>query len=192
MQLRGVRRLLAVVALALSLPLAGCGALGLGSATPGTSTSTAGPGTPGGSWIVVETGSATPSPTPSMGTTSASPYPSLMGADGGGCPADWSGESTLIPLTVTVGRGSLTVTWPRQRESSYRISAVPQDLVTGTQPEVVWRPVAAGPGCSVTATITGLISGKAYIVWLDAPGAGFQRDGTPNKRSGRSGVVYPG
>lgn len=190
MQLSGLRRILAVVALAVPLPLAGCGVLGLGSADPEASTAT--PGTPGDSWIVVETGSATPSPTPSMGTASASPFPSLTGASDGGCPADWSGESVLIPLTVTVGRRSLTVTWPRQRDSNYRISAVPQDLGAGTQPDVVWQPVAPGPGCTVTTTLSGLTSGKAYIVWLDAPGAGFQRDGTPNKRSGRSGVVYPG
>jgi hypothetical protein len=43
----------------------------------------------------------------------------------------------------------------------------------------------------VSATITGLTSGAAYIVWLDAPNTGRERDGTRHLYSGRSGVVYP-
>jgi hypothetical protein len=191
MQLSGVGRALAVVALAVPLPLAGCGALGLGSPAPGV-TSAPAAGMPGGSWIVVQTGSPTPSPTPSLGTPSPSPSASSsMGPGGAGCPADWAGATVLIPLTVTVGRGSLTASWPRQGASGYRVSAVPQDLVTGFQPPIVWRPVAPQSGCIITTRITGLTAGKPYIVWLDAPDAGYQLDGTPNKRSGQSAVVYP-
>jgi hypothetical protein len=98
----------------------------------------------------------------------------------------------MIPVTVTVGVRSLTATWPRQRRSNYNIAAVPQKLVGGVQPAVVWRPVVADTsGCTVTTTVTGLISGRAYIIWLDAPNAGFDRDGTRYPYSGRSGVVYP-
>ena len=49
----------------------------------------------------------------------------------------------------------------------------------------------AGAGCTVTATITGLKAGTPYVVWLDAPNTGYERDGTRHPYSGRSGVVYP-
>jgi hypothetical protein len=186
----GGRRAMITVALAVLPALAGCGALGLGdpaapaSAEPSTR--------PGDSWVVVQEGRATASPTParltaspttSTGLPPVSPVP--------GCPADWTGGTVLIPVTVTVGAGSLTATWPQQRGSTYRIAAVPQGLVAGSQPAVVWQPVAAGSGCSVTATIRGLRSGKPYILWLDAQGTGFEPDGSPHPYSGRSGVVYP-
>ena len=51
--------------------------------------------------------------------------------------------------------------------------------------------MAAGTGCTVRATITGLDPGKAYIVWLDAPNTGHERDGTRHLYSGRSGIVFP-
>ena len=186
----GVRRAMIIVALAVLPALAGCGALGLGD--PASSASAEPSTAPGGSWVVVQEGQATASPTPARRT--ASPTPSsgfLTISPSPGCPADWTGGTVLIPVTVTVGPGSLTVTWPRQRDSTYRIAAVPQGLVGGIQPAVVWQPVAAGSGCSVTATIRGLKSGKPYIVWLDAPGTGFDPDGSPHPYSGRSGVVYP-
>jgi hypothetical protein len=108
------------------------------------------------------------------------------------CPHDWSRGTVMIPVTVTAGTRSLTATWPRQRESRYTIAAVPQKLVGGVQPAVVWQPVApATSGCTVTATVRGLRSGQAYIVWMDAPNPGFDRDGTRYPYSGRSGVVYP-
>jgi hypothetical protein len=36
-----------------------------------------------------------------------------------------------------------------------------------------------------------LRSGAPYVVWLDAPGTGAERDGGRHPTSGRSGVVYP-
>jgi hypothetical protein len=97
----------------------------------------------------------------------------------------------LIPMQVTPGKGALTVTWPRQYASTYRVTAVPQPLVSGAQPAHTWTDVPAGTGCTVTTTITGLTSGKPYVVWLDAPGAGTYGDGTRHPYSGESGVVYP-
>jgi hypothetical protein len=189
MQLNGVRHAAILIALAVPLPLAGCGALGLGSAAPSPSAAAT---RPGNSWVIVQGGTVVASATPTRGTASPSATPGLhLGSAAPGCPADWSGDAVDIPLTVTVGTGSVTVTWPRQRDSSYRITAVPQNLVAGGQPAPVWTPVAAGSGCTVTSTIRGLTSGKPYIVWLDAPAAGFQLDGTANPRSGRSAVVYP-
>jgi hypothetical protein len=189
MQLRAVRRGLTVLALALLPAIAGCSALGLGSATPATPATSA-PGT-GNSWVVVQGGRA-PSPGPSIGAASPSASPSaLLGSAAPGCPADGTTGSVMIPMTVTVGTGSLTATWPSQHGSDFRIAAVPQRLVSGVQPAVAWQHVAAGSGCTVTATVGGLTSGKAYILWLDAPNAGTERDGTPHPYSGRTGVLYP-
>lgn len=183
----------ALLALAV-LPFAvgGCSALGLGGSggSSGTSASPAPSGTP---WIMYAGGSATPSPSVSRwgGTPSAAlPFSFLPPAPA--CTASFTRiEAVLIPLTVTPGKGSLKVTWPRQYNSNYRITAVKQPLVSGSQPAYAWQNVAAGTGCTVTATITGLKSGTPYVVWLDAPSTGYQLDGTRHLYSGRSGVVYP-
>jgi hypothetical protein len=178
--------------LVLAVPLGGCGILRSGSATddPSRSAST----TPSGdSWIVVSSGSATPSPQPSLaGTrTPALPPVSFLPVDPN-CPRDLTQTEVTIPLTIVPGAGRLTVTWPRQYDSDYRITAVKQlPLVTGTQPAYAWQPVPPGTGCTVTATITGLTGGAPYVVWLDAPNTGYQRDGTRHPYSGRSGVVFP-
>jgi hypothetical protein len=176
----------------LAATLAGCSALGLGTSgpTPGTTSS---PPPSGDSWLVVQEGKVVPSTTPAGARRSVTPDATLsMGPTGSACPDDWSGGSIMIPVTVTAGRGSLTVSWPRQRRSNYHIAAVPQKLVGGVQPAPVWRPVVADTsGCTITTTISGLRSGQAYIVWLDAPNPGFERDGTRHPYSGRSGVVYP-
>lgn len=178
--------------LALPIALGGCGALGLGSstATPGA-TAGATPGA-GDNWIVVATGSATPSPVPSAaGSRSPALPPVSFLPIGPGCAQDWTINPPLIPVKVVPGPGKLTVTWPRQHDSDYRITAVRQPLIGGNQPEYRWQKVAAGTGCTVTATITGLEQGVPYIVWLDAPNTGHERDGSRHPYSGRSGVVYP-
>ena len=68
---------------------------------------------------------------------------------------------------------------------------MPQPLRAGPQPAYQWQNIAPGSGCTMTATIAGLTSGKPYIVWLDAPNTGYERDGSRHPYSGRSGVVYP-
>jgi hypothetical protein len=183
-------RKLVLPLLALPIALGGCGVLG-STATPGA-TATATPDA-GGEWLVLATGSATPSPVPSLGASRAPvlPPPSFLPVPPPGCVEDWTVKPPLIPLEVVPGVGKLTVTWPRQYDSDYRITAVKQELTFGTQPPYIWQNVAAGTGCTVTATITGLKKGQAYIVWLDAPNTGHERDGTRHPYSGRSGVVYP-
>jgi len=176
--------------LALPIALGGCGLLGFGSSTgnPGSAASA----TPEASgWIVVATGSATPSPVPSPGGSrrpvpSASFLPVVPG-----CAKDWTVNPPLIPIEVVPGAGKLTVTWPRQYDSGYRITAVEQPLISGRQPDYTWQNVPAGTGCTVTATISGLKKGVPYVVWLDAPNTGYELDGARHLYSGRSGVVYP-
>jgi hypothetical protein len=189
--LRFRKTLLALAALPFAL--GGCSALGLGGSggSPATSASPAPSGTP---WIWYAGGSATPSPSVSYGTGTPSlalPLASFLPA-APTCSATFTRiEAVLIPLTVTPGKGSLKVTWPRQYYSNYRITAVKQPLVSGSQPAYIWQNVVSGQGCTVSATITGLKSGAPYIVWLDAPNSGSQPDGTRHLYSGRSGVVYP-
>jgi len=180
--------------LLLPVTLGACGALGLDTtAVPDPGTSTA-PGPVGNAgWLVTATGSATPKPSPSYGTGTPSPAlppVSFLPVDPG-CAKSWTVEPVLIPMRITPGKGSLTVTWPRHYDSDYRITAVPQMLVSGHQPAYQWKTVPAGTGCTVATTITGLTSGKPYVVWLDAPNSGYERDGTRRPHAGESDVVYP-
>lgn len=190
MRLRKVLLTLAAV----PLVLGGCGALGLGGPTGGVpgSASPAPSGTP---WIYYAAGSPTPSPSisrsGSRAAASVEPALSFLPLDPSCSQGFTRIDETLIPIIVTPGKRSLTVTWPRQYDSDYRIAAVRQPLIAGGQPPYTWQNVAHGTGCTVTATITGLASGVPYIVWLDAPGTGYQVDGTRHLYSGRSGVVYP-
>jgi hypothetical protein len=187
-----MRRKLLAPLLALPIALSGCGALGLGSAkdTPGS----AAEATPaaGDDWIVVASGSATPSPVPTRGRSRPPVLPPVSFLPvAPGCEKTWKVLPPLIPIQVVPGIGKLTVTWPRQSDSAYRITAVKQPLITGNQPDHTWQNVPAATGCTVTATISGLKKGVPYIVWLDAPDSGHERDGTRHPYSGRSGVVYP-
>ena len=191
-----LRTALPLVLTAVSLAAGGCGVLGLDSTTTGSGSSTA-TKAPGPSWLVQAAGSPTPSSGPSgpRGYRPALPPVSFPPALPPGCadamPDNWTTDPVLIPLTITPGSGSLTVSWPRQYDSSYRITAVPQPLLSGNQPAYTWQNVAAGTGCTVTATVSGLRSGKPYVIWLDAPTSGYERDGTRHPYAGESGVVYP-
>ncbi|HWS38371.1 MAG TPA: hypothetical protein VN408_37255 [Actinoplanes sp.] len=180
-----------------SLALGGCAALGMdGSGTGGGSGSSGGTTAEMGQpWIRVEQGKATPSPSATTGRA-ATPTPSVSTAaptPDPGCTKLWPRTDTrvFIPVDVTVGTGSVKVEWPRQYDSNYRVTAVPQRLVSGPQPEPSWKAVAAGTGCVMTTTITGLTSGAPYIVWLDAPNTGREWDGTRHLYAGRSGVIIP-
>jgi hypothetical protein len=187
---------LSLVALSVPMALAGCSALGLDSTmAPDTSASgSAGP-VSGAGWLVSASGSATPSPSPSLGGKGGSPSPALPPVSflprDPACARAWTVEPVLIPMTVAPAAGSFTVTWPRQYASNYKITAIPQPLISGQQPTYTWQNVPAATGCTVTATISGLTAGKPYVVWLDAPNTGRERDGTRHPYSGKSGVVYP-
>jgi hypothetical protein len=181
---------------AVPLGLGGCGALGLGAPTAGAPVSAPVSPSPGPTctpWIYYDAGSPSPSPSVSNRSVSPSPTPMLsyLPLDPN-CSQNFTRiDQTLIPMTVTPGKRSLTVTWPRQYNSDYRITAVRQPLVSGSQPPYTWQYVGTGTGCAVTAKITGLASRVPYIVWLDAPNTGYEADGTRHLRTGRSLVVFP-
>jgi hypothetical protein len=192
-----LRTVLPLVLTAVSLAAGGCSVLGLDSTTAGSgSGSTAASTAPGGSWLVRTAGSATPSAGPSgprgyRPILPAVSIPAALPDDGCGTDAAWTVDPVQIPLTITPVKGALTVSWPRQYNSNYRIAAIPQPLVSGNQPAYTWQSVAAGSGCTITATVSGLTSGKPYVIWLDAPNSGYQVDGTRHPYAGESGVVYP-
>jgi hypothetical protein len=172
------------------LTLVGCGVFG--SAEPAASATPDPVGGPG--WLVSTAGDATASPSATGGGGGSRapllPPVSFLPVDPG-CTQGSAVEEPLIPMTIVPGKGSLKVTWPRQYDSNYRITAIPQPLVSGAQDAYIWKNVPASAGCTVTATITGLTSGKPYVVWLDAPNTGYQTDGTRHPYSGRSDVVFP-
>jgi hypothetical protein len=178
--------------LALPIALGGCGLLGLDAPTAAPGSAASATPDAGGDWIVVAPGSATPSPVPTRGGSRppALPPVSFLPVEPS-CAKDWTVNPPLIPIEVVPGPGRLTVTWPRQYQSDYRITAVKQPLNSGNQPDYTWQRVPAGTGCTITATISGLKTGVPYIVWLDAPNSGHEVDGTRHPYSGRSGVVYP-
>ena len=168
-------------------------ALVAGGCSDGETVTAAPSPSPGDTWSLLVEGSATPSPTPSGPTGSRSPVAtaSLPSANPS-CTQIWPAtEPVFIPIVVTAFAGGFGVQWPRQYDSNYRVTAVPQKLVSGAQPEPTWKDVPAGTGCTVSTTLTGLIPGEPYVVWLDAPNTGYETDGTRHPYSGRSGVVYP-
>jgi hypothetical protein len=190
-------RTLAVLA-ATGLLAAGCtppfGGSGHGGLVNAGQQSTLGPGR---SWIVATAGTPTPPATPRTGgSPSATPLPTISAAPGAStCAFAWRAGQVMIPVTAVPGAGSFQLSWPRVGEpppTTYRVAAVPQDLVSGQQPDPQWQTVSAPSGCSATATISALTAGRPYVVWLDAPDSGYQIDGTPWPKSGRTDVVYPG
>jgi hypothetical protein len=177
---------------AVTLALGGCSALGLGGSSGGGAAS-ASPTPTGTPWFKYTAGVPTPSATISYGASRSAVLPpvSFLPVDPA-CTATFTRtEDVLIPLTVVPAKGSLKVTWPRQYNSGYRLTAVKQPLITGNQPAYTWQTVPAATGCTATATIKGLKSGIPYVVWLDAPNTGYERDGARHLYSGASGVVYP-
>ncbi|GAA0473253.1 hypothetical protein Ade02nite_86590 [Paractinoplanes deccanensis] len=170
------------------VPLLLVGACGK-SDTPESSGTSA----PAAPWLSVEEGSRTPSP---VVTYTGSPRPGLPPVSflptSSACAVPWpQSDAVLIPIIVTPGSGSFRVQWPNQYGRTYRVTAVPQELVSGAQPEPVWQTVTTGTECTGSATISGLQSGKPYVVWLDAPDTPRRADGSRDLYSGKSGVVRP-
>jgi hypothetical protein len=72
---------------------------------------------------------------------------------------------------ATAGTGSATVSWQADSHADvtgYRVRAVSQTLVAGTQRDPVTVAVPQPSGCvPVTATVGGLTSGSYYVFWLE-------------------------
>ncbi|MCM4079459.1 hypothetical protein [Paractinoplanes hotanensis] len=167
------------------------GACGSGSSPSASASPTAAPGE---AWVNVEPGRATPSAvTRRSGTFPPALPPVSFLPTSSACAIAWNEDvgQVLIPMTVTPGAGSLKVQWPARYGEVYRVAAVPQEIVSGAQPEPKWQTVTTGGGCTGSATISGLKPGAPYIVWLDAPDTPRGLDNSRSLYSGRSGVVKP-
>jgi hypothetical protein len=145
-------------------------------------------------WIVVDTGSATPSPAPTALYGSASPFPS------GFLPLP-SGVATPTPTvsatctsgrfqggiinyaSVVVGTTSAVVTWNNPGGDGlvqYRVTAIGQDVLPGLQRDVGWTVVTPVAGtCGVlSATVKNLSRKKHYVFSVDAVFTRIGQDGT--------------
>jgi hypothetical protein len=96
-------------------------------------------------------------------------------------------------LTVEPGAGAGTVTWYNAGDpslESYRLAAIPQNLVAGHQPPVRWQTIPAGAGCrTMTAIVRDLDRRAPYIFWLDAVRTSPGLDGNRTNTIARSLVV---
>jgi hypothetical protein len=162
--------------------LGGCGLIpGVGGSGSGTSSGTDGAG--GATWHYYDQGQRVESTTPEViwpAKTSRSPLslpsddPNLPGSSPGPVCVDWLEQGQINGLTVDVGStpGQVTVRWPNTvdpRLITYRLATTPQQLPGGSHPPYDWREVEPAPDCQeMTATITGLTSGRRYVFWLDA------------------------
>jgi hypothetical protein len=174
------------VTVALGL-LTGCDVPGLTSpaGAAGSSTSSATPSA-GPTWSIYQPGQPQTSPDPfavgaaaaatpnitlpplaalaPMATTSPKQLPDPCGGR--------IREGAYKGLEVTPAVGAATVAWLNAGDSSvksYRVAAVPQELVVGSQPALNWVQVAPGTGCATVSTsVGGLTSGGHYIFWLNA------------------------
>jgi hypothetical protein len=184
--MRGARWLMLLAPVVLT----GCSAVpGWSTETPDT-TSTA-PGVPGSnSWIVVSTGSPTPTATPrrtvspsatpatgflSPGTAAPRPTPAPSCTD-----AD-SRIGKINGLDVVPGPGTAVVRWMHAGSTAfveYRVTAVSQDVVTGNQRDIGWKTATpTGPCTLMTVTMTGLDRRTSYTFSLDAVFARSSGDG---------------
>jgi hypothetical protein len=172
-------------------PWGGAGA----AAAPGP---TGGPG-----WIRTQQGTVPSSAPPPVGASPTSPAPALTlaplktagtASPSQGCTNPGPQTGGLAGLTVVPGRTSAVVSWPASGNAAllnYRLTAIPQRVVAGSQPPLRWQTIPAGQGCgTVTATVTGLTGGAAYIFSLDAVTSTYNGSGTSTVTIARSTVVY--
>lgn len=92
----------------------------------------------------------------------------------GSC-ARWAGGGDVsVEPQVTPGVGRIDVSWQYDGDPAvlrYRFAVVPQGLRAGAQPALQWRVVDPGDDCvaeRLRGTVVGLVSGRAYSVWVTA------------------------
>lgn len=181
------------VSLVAVLLLAGCST----ASTPGTTAPSS--GVP---WIVVDTGSATPSATPTTSYGTASPFPSGFLP----LPSVTPTPAPTVVATCTSGRfqggiinyaavvpgtTSAAVTWNNPGGDGlvqYRVTAIGQDVLPGLQRDVGWTVVtpAAGSCGMLTATVQNLSRKKHYVFSVDAVFTRTGEDGTRSATVARS------
>jgi hypothetical protein len=183
---RPVRWAAAGTVLAAGCLLTGCTATG---ADPSVSPAAATAAAPGSSWFLSAGGDGTDHtgtisgpgddfsvpqpPRPDLSTLNVPYSPVGVAPTLTPKPDDCRGSSQprRVSPGVTAGAGSATVTWQAVGDSAvtaYRVSAVSQQLVTGTQPAPPQQTVGQAAGCSpMSLTFGGLTSGVPYVFWLE-------------------------
>ena len=113
---------------------------------------------------VVAPGATQSTPVPSLVAIAPSPPPYVA-------PCARYPTPKLIALQVTPGSGSAAVGWLSDGDSavrSYRVSAISQQLVAGTQPAAPTVTMARGVNCGpLSVRFTGLQPGAGYVFWLE-------------------------
>jgi hypothetical protein len=193
------RRATAMLLAAVPLLTGGCGLTGASSGAGAEAAADR----PSDSWVVVARGTATPSASALAGVSpTASPLPTLPAVPTPATPTASSPAtcdanprtSPLAGLTVQPGAGTAVVTWYHGGDPAmveYRLTALPQRIVQGSQPDLAWQSIAAGTGCrTVTATVTGLDRAAPYVFSLDAVRTNHNSDGTRTSTVARSSVVH--
>ncbi|MEV4351583.1 fibronectin type III domain-containing protein [Actinoplanes sp. NPDC049596] len=156
----------------------------------------------GRAWVVVTSGSATPSPVVTGAKSTATPFPTgyLPLPTTSPTPTP-TGTPTCPPnkrnpingATAVAGATSATVSWfhgSAENLVDYRVTAISQDAMLGEQRDIGWTVVTPGAECStMTATVTGLDRGTRYVFSVDAVSTRRGFDGTYSKTVARSGVV---
>ncbi|MBU2666555.1 fibronectin type III domain-containing protein [Actinoplanes bogorensis] len=187
-----MRRRLGLVVLA-PLLLTGCSKAASPTATPSPS---------GPAWIVLASGSATPSPAPLYASGSVAPFPTgylplpttsptPRPTGSYGCPP--VKNNIINGASATASTTSGTVTWYNPATSDiveYRITAISQDAKVGLQRDIGWTVVTPGATCGyMTATIVGLDRKTRYMFSVDAVTTRSDSDATYDKTVARSQVV---
>lgn len=181
----------------MSLLLGGCGS----SAGPVT----AAPSSTGSPWIMGYTGSATPSLRPSYSYSSPTPFPTgflptapavatrLPTPSGAPCTDNRFTAGVINGATVVPSTTSAVVTWYNPGGSElveYRITAISQNLRSGTQRTIGWTVITPGTSCGMlSAPVTGLDPKTNYVFSVDAVVREIGKDGTLASTVARSIVV---
>ncbi|WP_143162931.1 fibronectin type III domain-containing protein [Couchioplanes caeruleus] len=161
---------------------------------------------PSAGWIVVQEGArqeepvpVKAAPTPTAVPTLAPPAPAESSSpEDAGEPMDPRCNGSLQPgkiagLDVVAGATSATVRWFHASDKNvrtYRITSIPQRLVSGRQAPLKWQEVKPGDKCSpLSATITGLRPGTPYTFSVDVVRATSWQNGNLAATIARSAVV---
>jgi hypothetical protein len=152
-------------------------------------------------WIINYAGSAPPTPVPTISYSSPAPFPTgflpLPSAtsptptpSGSDCANIKFNGGQINSAGVVAGTTSATVTWYNPGGSDlvqYRVTAISQNLVTGSQRDVGWTVVTPGAGCGMlSAPVTGLDRKTNYVFSVDAVWTKIGEDGTWAKTIARS------
>jgi hypothetical protein len=159
-------------------------------------------------WIINYAGSAPPLPTPNISYLSPTPFPSgflLLPStsvsatptpSGNGCANINFHGGQINSAGVVAGTTSATVTWYNPGGADlveYRLTAISQNLVAGTQRNIGWTVVKPGSGCGLmSAPVTGLDRKTNYVFSVDAVWTRLGEDGTWSKTVARSVPVKTG